>query len=145
MNDFATILRLKPERYTIDPPEAYVPGDTAPADDAQSAQETFAPPPAEDTGAPGPLVTLPGSQLTARDQITAAAQMAFAVGRRQWKDRAEREGGVINGLLRAKPRSVQEQCDYAKQRAWVPRGMTAGWSRSSATCSTPWSACRWSR
>jgi hypothetical protein len=50
----------------------------------------------------------------------------FRVARRKIKDTAERDGGWVNGLLAAKPPSVNEQCEYVRTRGWLPPGHEGG-------------------
>lgn len=50
----------------------------------------------------------------------------FRVARRKIKDTAERDGGWVNGLLAAKPPSVDEQRAYVHRRAWLPEGHEGG-------------------
>ena len=75
---------------------------------------------------PAVLPVLRGTQVSLGDQAKAAAAVALASARRHVAEMSRREGGVVNGLLNAKPPSVQEQCDYAKSRAWVPAAHDGG-------------------
>ena len=50
----------------------------------------------------------------------------FRAARRKIKETAERDGGWVNGLLAAKPPSVNEQRDYVHHRGWLPPGHEGG-------------------
>jgi hypothetical protein len=60
------------------------------------------------------------------EQCVAIVRHAFRVARRRSKDLAEKEGGWVNGLLAAKPPSVNEQREYLRNRAWLPPGHEDG-------------------
>ena len=76
----------------------------------------------------GPLVTLQGGQMAWHEDARAAISHGFAVARLRARTLSKREGGVVNGLLNAKPPSVAEQCQYAQSRAWVPPGHDGGFA-----------------
>lgn len=79
-----------------------------------------------DTAAGGALVTLSGGQMALPEQAKAALAHAWRIARRRTKDLSEREGGIVHGLLNAKPPSVGEQHAYSASRAWVPPGHDNG-------------------
>ena len=114
--DLAAVLRLRPEAYVPD-------GEDVP-DDAQSEPEEVTPEPAASRGA----VTLRGGKLTTREQSAAALRLAVHVAMARWRELARREGGMVSGLLAAKPPSVTEECGYATDRSWVPAGHDGGWA-----------------
>lgn len=61
-----------------------------------------------------------------REQIQTSVVHAFRLARRRSRDLAAREGGMVAGLLSAKPPSIREQDEYAKSRNWVPPGHDGG-------------------
>jgi hypothetical protein len=83
-------------------------------------------PPAEDENPGGKLVMLQGGQMGAGDQAREAVAHAYRVALLRFREARKREGGLIHGLMIARPPSVQEQCDYAASRAWVPPGHDGG-------------------
>jgi hypothetical protein len=96
-------------------------------DDEGAAEIPAAKAPVADAPEPGgKLLMLRGGQMGAADQAREVAAHAFRVARMRFREARKRPGGLIHGLLAAKPRSVQEQCDYAKGRAWVPAGHDGG-------------------
>jgi hypothetical protein len=117
----ATLLRINPHPYVPD-------GIDGP-DEPESAQETVTPPPAEirEVAVPPAVVALPaGGQLGAWEQSRAAVRMAYVIARRQWKDFSQRDGGVIAGLRKGQPPSLEMQEKYVHDRAWVPTGHDGG-------------------
>ena len=96
-------------------------------DDDGGVPEAEAPAAApRDTAAGGALVTLSGGQMALPDQAKAAFAHAWRVALRRTKDLSEREGGIVHGLINAKPPSVGEQHAYSASRAWVPPGHDNG-------------------
>src|SRR5580693_9390510 len=98
-------------------------------DEALSENETPSVPassPASPGTAAPAAVALRGGEMTVLDQSRAAIAHAWRVARRHSKDLAEKEGGMVRGLLHAKPPSVWEQHTYAGSRAWVPPGHDNG-------------------
>jgi hypothetical protein len=87
-------------------------------------QDGTEPPAAAEPG--GQLIALQGGQMAWQEQARAAVQHGFRVAWLRARELQRREGGLVNGLMNAKPASVQEQCDYAKSRAWVPPGHDGG-------------------
>jgi hypothetical protein len=83
------------------------------------------PEPVTETTAPA-AVALRGAEMTVLDQSRAAIAHAWRVARRHSKDLADREGGMIHGLLRSQPPSPWGQHLYAASRAWVPPGHDNG-------------------
>jgi hypothetical protein len=79
---------------------------------------------AEQAGAQ--LTLLTGGQMTWLDQSRAALAHAFRVAHLRSAELRAREGGIVHGLMRAQPPSVQDQCDYAHDRAWLPPGTEGG-------------------
>jgi hypothetical protein len=115
MGDLSTLLRV----VRTEPATAGDTGDEKPA----SAQEA----PVQDVPAPARnLITLHGDRMGFGDQAKAAAGHAWRIAKRRAKDAREREGSVVAGLARAKLPSIEEQCQYARSRAWVPPGHEDG-------------------
>jgi len=93
-------------------------------------------PPAEPAPQQAPAVPEPqpeaalapqeGGSMGALEQCVATVRHAFRVARRRGKDLAERDGGWVNGLLAAKPPSVNEQRAYLANRGWLPPGHEGG-------------------
>ena len=76
--------------------------------------------------APAALVPLSGRRMSVREQSAAAVTHAFRTGWRRARDLARREGGLVHGLLAARPPSVLEHFQYGTSRAWVPPGHDGG-------------------
>ena len=114
MGDLSTLLRVVRS-------EPGTEGDTE--ETAANAQEAPAP------DAPAPvrnLIAIDGDRMGFGDQAKAAASHAWRIAKRHAKDAREREGSVVAGLARAKLPSIEEQCEYARSRAWVPPGHEDG-------------------
>lgn len=76
----------------------------------------------------GSLIMLQGGQMTSAEQVREAIAHAIRVALLRFREARKHPGGLIHGLLAAKPRSVLEQCEYAQGRAWVPAGKDGGLS-----------------
>jgi len=76
--------------------------------------------------APAALVLLEGGQMGWRNQCVAAVAHSIRLARHRSRELAEREGGMVSGLLSSPPPSVADQNAYAKSRAWVPPGQDGG-------------------
>lgn len=107
-------LRAEPDQ--AGPESAPAAPDAAPvADDA----------PAE-VPAPAPLVLLGGDRMTQRDSLLAALANAIRAARHRSKELAEREGGMVAGMLSGQAPSVRAQRRYVSARKWVPPGHDGG-------------------
>jgi hypothetical protein len=86
--------------------------------------------PATEPAAPAtgsrPLVRLSGGQMCLREQSAAALVHAFRMAFARLREMARREGGLPHALRAGKPPSFDEECDYARSRAWVPPGHDGG-------------------
>ena len=69
---------------------------------------------------------LAGGRMSAAEQVLDMLRATVTLTLRQAKVMSRREGGLIHGLLAAKPPSVEEQCKYAAERHWVPAGHDGG-------------------
>lgn len=94
----------------------------APASEDEPDAE-LAPEPAPSPGLPA---LTQGGQMAWREQAGAAVVHAFRVAWLRARTLSGREGGMVHGLLSARPPSVLEQHEYAKSRAWVPPGHDGG-------------------
>jgi len=68
--------------------------------------------------------------MSAAEQVLDMLRATVTLTLRQAKAMSRRETGVIAALMRGKPRSVQEECDYAKSRVWVPARHEGGVAES---------------
>ena len=94
-------------------------------DDEPAAEPERAEPEAPEVpGAAPPSLPaiLPESQVTAKDAAREALSVAWRAALLRFREMSRAEGGMLHGLLNAKPPSVAEQCKYAQSRAWVPLG-----------------------
>jgi hypothetical protein len=80
------------------PDTSIIPGMRAPAEPAQPSRQ----------------------ELPAAAKVLAALAAMRTRAGRQFRVLRKKEGGLIHGLLHAKPRSVAEQIAYAKDRKWLP-------------------------
>lgn len=94
------------------------------------AGQERAPEPALDDTTDIPAVTaLPvpaaAGHVTYGRQAVEALRFAVRVGRRRWREEQARDGKFIH-RMKTEPRSIQDVCDYADSRAWVPPGHDRG-------------------
>lgn len=105
-------------------------------DDQPAAEPEHTEPPAPEVprAAPPSLpAILPESQVTARDAAREALFIAWRAALLRFREMSRAEGGMLHGLLNAKPPSVAEQCRYAQSRAWVPIGHDGGIAEMAGT------------
>lgn len=67
----------------------------------------------------------PGAHVTYGRQVTEAFSFAVREGKRRWREEQRRDGKFIH-RMKTEPRSIQDVCDYADSRAWVPPGHDGG-------------------
>lgn len=77
--------------------------------------------------------------------VLAAWNYALTAGRARWKAAVDKDGGLVNHLIRSKQPSVFEQQTYARNRTWVKPGHEGGMldragSRYQKWIGTPWVA-----
>jgi hypothetical protein len=96
------------------------------ADDGWQEPEAVPAADIPEVATPGPLVAIEGDRMEWHDDMRAAIMHALAVARHQSQVMRARDGGIVHGLMAGQPPSVQQQCDYAKSRAWVPPGHDGG-------------------
>lgn len=104
-------------------------GHTEPADRAAPPPEPTqeqAPGVAGASTQPIPVVVLAGTQMRGWQQLAALAAHGGRATASRWRELRERDGGLVHGLLHARPPSVAEQCGYARDRAWLPAGHEGG-------------------
>jgi hypothetical protein len=91
------------------------------ADTAELPVQLPAPDETPETSRNVPVPRLQRAPMTRQHASTAIVFLCREVRARirYWRDL---DGGMINGLLSAKPPSVMEQAEYARAKTWVPDG-----------------------
>jgi len=74
---------------------------------------------------PIPAAPAPAGHVTYGRQVAEALRFAVRQGRLRWRQEQRRDGKFIHPL-RTEPCSIQDVCDYADSRAWVPPGHDGG-------------------
>jgi hypothetical protein len=71
-----------------------------------------------------------GQQVSLGEQATAAARIACHEARHRFSDMRRHQGGLVHALFNEQPPSLQQECEYAQSRAWVPAGHEGGFAEA---------------
>lgn len=83
-------------------------------------------PDAEREAPESPLPVPPAQEMAPQDKAAALLSHAGRAVRHRATELRKREGGIWHAIRTYDPPSLDQHADYAKNRAWVPRGHEGG-------------------
>lgn len=71
-----------------------------------------------------------GKQVSLGEQAQVAGRIALREAWRRFNELRRRKGGLLHSLFNERPPTLQEECEYAQSRAWVPSGHEGGFAEA---------------